>query len=313
MIRSILAIAKLLAIAALSSACAGASGTAGPTATSPATPGPPLSHAELRYRIIDTFGPIWYCDPDLFPIARADEQQLAVQRFGEVEADRDAFTAILTHLDIAPGTAFTDEQKLTIYRAWKQLNAIQLAPVGQPGYQFDYINMPAAGATEGRRTAGTIDERGTIAIDQQAPSGQPPCPICLARGTRIATPTGDLAVEEVRVGMTVWGIGADGRRQAVTVRQVGRTPVPSTHEVIRLVLDDGRVLRASPGHPLLDGRVMADLRARDVVDGATVVSANLEPYDGGFTFDLLTDAPGGGYIADGIPLGSTLAVLGVRH
>jgi hypothetical protein len=36
------------------------------------------------------------------------------------------------------------------------------------------------------------------------------------------------------------------------------------------------------------------------------VSATLEPYDGGFTFDLLPDGPTGVYIADGVQLGSTL-------
>ena len=89
--------------------------------------------------------------------------------------------------------------------------------------------------------------------------------------------------------------------------RVGQTPVPATHRVVRLVLDDGRVVRASPGHPLADGRLLGDVRAGDRVDGATVVSATLERYDGGSTFDLLTASTTGNYIADGIPLGSTLA------
>ena len=72
------------------------------------------------------------------------------------------------------------------------------------------------------------------------------------------------------------------------------------------MLDDGRVLHASPGHPLADGRHLGTLQAGDRVDGATVVSATLERYDGGSTFDLLPDGPTGVYIADGVPLGSTL-------
>ncbi len=83
--------------------------------------------------------------------------------------------------------------------------------------------------------------------------------------------------------------------------------MPATHQVVRLALEDGRIVRASPGHPLVDGRKLGDIRAGDVVDGATVVSATLERYDGGSTFDLLTDAPTQAYFADGIPLGSTLA------
>ena len=61
------------------------------------------------------------------------------------------------------------------------------------------------------------------------------------------------------------------------------------------------MLQASPGHPLADGRLLGTIVAGDSVDGATVTSATLEPYDGGFTYDLLPDGPTGVYLADGIP------------
>ena len=201
-----------------------------------------------------------------------------------------------------------DDQQLEVYRYWKQLRAIVLDPAEVAGiYRFDYLNMPAPNASVGRRTTGTIDAEGAITIEDQAPAGQPNCPICLARGTRIATPVGEVAVEDIRVGASVWSIDGSGRRSVATVRSIGRTPVPATHEVVRLVLDDGRVLRASPGHPLPDGRALGTIRSGDRVDGATVVSATLEAYDGGFTFDLLPDGPTGIYIADGVPLASTLS------
>jgi len=299
MIRSALTTTMLLALV-----------VAGCTATAPSpspTAGAPLTTAEPRYRLIDTFGPFWYCDPDFHPIARADEADLAIERFGQVEADRDAFTAIVAHLAIASGTDFSADQKLAIYRAWKQLNAISIEPVGEGSYRFDYLNMPAPGASEGRRTAGTIDERGSITIDQQAAANEPACPICLARGTRIATPDGEIAIEDIRVGMRVWSIDETGRRIVANVARIGQTRVPASHQVVRLILDDGRIVRASLGHPLADGRLLATVRAGDRVDGATVVSASIEPYHGGSTFDLLTDSPSHNYIADGIPLGSTLA------
>ena len=284
-----------------------ATGCAGGAANSPSpSPGPPLTTAELRYRLIDTLGPLWYCDRDFYPVARDDEAKLAIEHFAELQADRESFTAILAHLGIAAGVDPSPDQKLAIYRAWKQLQAIQLSPVGQPGYQFDYLNMPPPGATDGRRTAGTIDDRGVITVTQQAPAGEPPCPICLARGTRIATPSGAVAVEDLTVGMTVISVDDAGRRVVAHVVRVGQTRVPATHEVVRLELDDGRIVRASPGHPLVDGSLMADLRPGDMVDGAAVVSATLEAYEGGSTFDLLTDSRTGAYIADGIPLGSTL-------
>jgi hypothetical protein len=292
---------RLLLVALLVASCGSAVSTPSPT------PGPPLTIAELRYKLVDGFGPLWYCDRDFYPIAVADEADLSVKLFREVQADTDAFGAIVAHLGISAGADFTADQKLAIYRAWKQLNAITLDPNGDNTYRFDYLNMPPPGASDGRRTTGTIRADGSITIEQQAPAGQPACPICLARGTVIATPAGDIAVEAIRVGTQVWSIDRAGRRIVATVIRTGQTPVPSTHEVVRLVLDDGRVVRASARHPLADGRRLGAIRAGDRVDGATVVSATSEPYDGGWTFDLLPDGPTGAYFADGVPLGSTLA------
>src|SRR5439155_26521850 len=101
---------------------------------------------------------------------------------------------------------------------------------------------------------GTIDAGGAIAVAQRDPSGSPPCPICLARGTRIATPAGERPVEALRPGMAVWTTDAGGRRTSGTVVAVGSMPVPPTHEVVHLVLSDGRTVDVSPGHPLPDGR-----------------------------------------------------------
>ncbi len=263
--------------------------------------------SELRYRLIDQLGPLWYCDRDFFPVARADEADLAVQRFAEVQADREPFATIVAHLAIDPSADITAAQKLAIYRAWKQLAAIVLDPIGDDSYRFDYLNMPPPGAPDGRRTTGTIDKGGVIAIEQQAPAGEPNCPICLARGTIIATPDGPITIEEIRVGMRVWSIDPTGKWFIATVVRIGQTPVPASHEVVRLVLDDGRVVRASPGHPLADGRRLGSIRAGDRVDGATVLSAVLEPYRGGSTFDLLPDGPTGIYLAGGVSLRSTLS------
>jgi hypothetical protein len=291
----------LLVLVAIAASC-----TSGQPSSPTPTPGPPLTSAELKLSLTDQLGPLWYCDPDFWPIARRDEAEAAKERFAEVQANQDAFDAITAHLGIADD-APTDDQKLAIYRLWKQLNAIILEPADGGTFRFDYLNMPLPGASEGRRTTGTIDEHGALTIEQQAPAGEPPCPICLARGTRIAAPDGDVPIEDVSVGMAVWSVDGAGRRFVATVTVVGRTPVPATHEVVRIVLDDGRVVRASPGHPLADGRRLGAIRAADRVDGATVVRATLETYGGGFTYDLLPDGPTGTYIADGIPLGTTLS------
>jgi hypothetical protein len=106
--------------------------------------------------------------------------------------------------------------------------------------------------------------------------------------------------------MAVWTTDAAGQRVAGLVLEVGSTPVRATHEVVHLVLSDGRIVDVSPGHRLPDGRRLGDLREGDVADGATVVSARLEAYDGGATFDLLPSGPTGNYWANGILLASTL-------
>lgn len=294
---------RLLALAVLVAACT----ATGPAPSPSPSPGVPLTAAELRFALIDQFGPLWYCDPDFYPVPRDDEPAQAVKRFDEVRADAAVFAAIVARLAVNPAVDFTADQKLALYRSWKQLNAIALEPADGGRFRFDYLNAPAPGATEGRRTSGTIGADGSITIEQQAAAGEPNCPICLARGTRIATPDGEMAIEDIRVGMPVWSIDAEGRRFVATVVKIGRTPVAASHRVVRLVLGDGRIVRASPGHPLADGRLLAAIRAGDIVDGAPVVSATLESYGGGATFDLLPSGSTGVYWADGIALGSTLS------
>jgi hypothetical protein len=266
-----------------------------------------LSEAELRLVLLDQLGPRWYCDPDEYPIAVQDEMTRMRERWNDLLADTDAFAAIVAH-DALPSDPkqLTDEQRLAVYRLWKVLNSIQLDPIGNDRYRFDYLAQPVAGATEGIRTAGSIDDHGTMNVEQQAAAGEPPCPICLSVGTSIDTPDGPIAVERLRLGDPVWTLGADGRRVAGTVIALGSTPAPAGHQVIRLALEDGRAVTASPGHPLADGRLLGDLRVGEVVDGSRVVAAELIPYTGEETFDLVASGPTGVYLAGGIPLGSTI-------
>lgn len=132
------------------------------------------------------------------------------------------------------------------------------------------------------------------------------CPICLAKGTNIATPHGDVRIEDVVVGMTVWSADGKGNRVESVVLEVGHAKVPASHEVVHVVLSDGRHVRVSPGHPTLDGHEVGDLKPGDAYDGAHVESVLREPYPGPFTYDLLPNTSTGAYWADGILLGSTL-------
>ena len=283
-----------------------------PAPTIPPTPTPSpapggLTQAQLKYGLVDRFGRLLFCDPDFYPVARADEQSQADARFAEIQSDAPTFTAIVAHLGIPASGTYSSSQRLAIYRDWKMLNALRLEPVGQ-GFHFLAIfsGNPAGSGNQGTRVDGTIDQRGTISVASQTPSGPPPCPICLARGTRIATPTGDAAVEDLRVGDLVWTEGPSGTRVAAPLISTGSTPVPPTHLVVHLVLSDGRTVDVSPGHPTADGRRVGDLAAGDLFDGAVVSAAERVPYSGGATYDVLPASSTGTYWANGVLLGSTI-------
>jgi len=281
-----------------------------PTATPSPTPSPApggLTQAKLKYRIVDRFGPLAFCDPDYYPVARADEQALAHQRLPEIQKDAPTFGAILVHLGIATNPPYTDEQELAIYREWKMLNALRLEQVSA-GFHFNgvFVGFGSPISTGEVRVDGTISQQGDITVASSTPSGRPPCPICLARGTRIATPSGDVAVEDLHVGDVVWTLDAAGARVALPLIEIGSTPVPSNHRVVQLRLSDGRAVDVSPGHPTADGRKVGDLRGGDGYDGAVVVSAELMPYAGGATFDVLPASATGTYWANGVLLGSTI-------
>jgi hypothetical protein len=278
-------------------------GTSSEPAPQPSTPS--LDRADLRYALIDSLGRPLFCDPDFYPLARDDEAVLADRHLPAIRADAPTYAAIAAHLGIDPSTTPTASQVLSIYREWKTLRALVLS--GADGrFGFDYIAAEASSGDSGSHVVGTIDAAGSVAVASREPSGPPPCPICLARGTRIATPDGERPVQDLRPGMAIWTTDANRTRVVGRVLAVGSTPVPATHQVVHLVLSDGRTVDASPGHRLPDGRRLGDVRPGDLVDGASVVSAALEAYDGGATFDLLPSGPTGTYWANGIPLASTL-------
>jgi hypothetical protein len=302
--------AALLLLGVLLAAC-GPSGGSAPPGGTPAPTGPPigggpLNGGQLRLMLINHLGPLWYCDPDEYPVSRGTEQERAIERFAEMQAEGEIYRAVAADLDIDVTGALTDAQKLAIYHVWKVALAVQLDPVGDGLYRFDYLAQPVAGAARGTRSAGLINAKGLIQVEQKAEADEPMCPICLARGTRIDTPDGPRAVEALRIGDPIWTMDADGRRVAGTVIALGSTEAPADHHVIRLTLVAGRTLTASPGHPLADGRELRALEVGDLVDGSRIAALEWLPYGGGETFDLVASGATGAYYADGIALGSTL-------
>lgn len=269
-------------------------------------PGGRLTQAQLKVRLIDRFGDLWFCDPDFYPVARDDEGALAIRNWVQVTADADGLAAVAARLGIATATP-TEPQKLAIYHEWKMLRAIALDPAGTDAWRFDYqAAPPPPSSANGTRTTGTIDARGTITVTKAEPGLPPNCPICLARGSLVETPLGAVAVEALRIGDPAWSRDGAGNRVAAMVIALGSVAAPAGHRVVRLTLADGRTLAASPGHPLPDGRRLGEVRVGDTVQGSVVVAADLVPYQGGETFDLLPSGLTGQYAVDGIWLGSTL-------
>ena len=269
------------------------------------TPGPQRSASELRLLLIHQLGPLWYCDRDSYPVGR-DEQQAALDSYDEMVADAELFTAVAADLGIDPGARHTDAQKLALYRGWKVAQAVRLEPIGNDRYRFDYLAQPVGGAEQGKRTAGIIDSRGGMTVEQEGAAGEPMCPICLDGATTIDKPSGGIPVDRLRLGDLVWTLDEAGARAIGTVIALGSTPAPAGHHVIHVTLADGRSVSASPGHPLADGRTFDQLSIGDSLDGSTVTSLESVRYIGGETFDLVVSGSTGVYFAGGIPLASTI-------
>jgi hypothetical protein len=108
------------------------------------------------------------------------------------------------------------------------------------------------------------------------------------------------------VGDAVWTADATGARISATVLSTQRLPVPTSHEMLHLVMLDGRELWGSPSHPTADGRTLGDLSAGDTLNGVSVIKAERGPYGQTATYDLLPSGSTGSYWANGILIGSTL-------
>jgi hypothetical protein len=282
-------------------------GTALPIPTSaPPTLIPTLSSAlsptELKYRLLDQYPDFFFCDPDFYPIARADESDLARQRFPEIQANAEEFQAILVHNGLTGLSVFTDDQKLLIYRDYKKLAAITFELAGDQ-YQFQLQTSDANG--QGFLVKGQIDGRGSIKVLERTPSITS-CPICLALHTLIDTPRGPVPVENLRVGDPVWTANEAGERVPGVVLKAASVRVPATHEMVHITLDDGRELWASPGHPTADGRRLGDLKVGDLLDGGRILILEWVRYNQPATYDLLPSGETGFYWANGILIGSTL-------
>jgi hypothetical protein len=266
--------------------------------------GAPLNVSQLKFAVMDSVGTPVYCDPDFYPVARdGGEQTNAISEYPMIRAQADLYAAIVVHEHLPTGD-LDNAQKLTVYRAYKLLNALALT---QNGNEFGFDFRALSKDKSIQLVRGTVRVDGVVTVASRTASGPPPCPICLAAGTLIAAPAGALRVIDIKAGMLVWTADRQGRRVAAAVLEVGSTQVPAGHLMVHLVLADGRELLASPGHRAADGRALGSLAAGDTLDGSTIVRWELVPYSGDRTYDLLPAGATGTYWANGVLLSSTLS------
>ncbi len=274
--------------------------SAQPTVTiSPAT----YSQYQLEYRLLAEYPGVFWNDPDLYPVARpGQELQNALQQFASIRANENEFNAILEHLSLDTKDSYTDQEKLLIYRQHKLLTlAVQMTSLGSGNYRF----VLRVGEGQGEQIEGTITATGKITVEKQEPVFNTH-PICLTKGTMIATPLGQVPVETIKKGMLVWTTDMSGRRVTAPVLETIAVYVPESYRALSLTLEDGRTITASPGHPSAEGKRLDQYGVGDQLDGSTVIGMELVRYEERQTYDLLPDSATGVYWANGIKLKSTI-------
>ena len=128
---------------------------------------------------------------------------------------------------------------------------------------------------------------------------------CLPDDAAIATPTGDVPVKRLAVGDLVWTADARGVRVAAPLVRIASISYEGDHSIVEVTLADGRVVRASASHPLVDGSLVGNVAIGGSLDGRAITNVRAVPYRGA-TWDLLPAGETGTYWSDGVRLGSTL-------
>lgn len=128
--------------------------------------------------------------------------------------------------------------------------------------------------------------------------------VCASPDTPIATPDGERAISDLRVGDLVYSVDHEAIRP-VAIGSVHRQAAPH-HQVVRVVLASGRTLEISAPHPTADGRTFGDLRAGGLLDGQLISAVEIVPYRHEYTYDILPASSTHTYFAAGVQIGTTL-------
>jgi hypothetical protein len=281
--------------------------------SAPAVSPTPLNKVALQYRLLDFLtdgrgmAAVDWCDYEYNPTSLGEGMdERGRLRIAEFARDNPAGLELIQKTVGLPGdpAALNATDTVAVYDEIRSIETMYLYDYADERYHYKAFIKNAQDRTI--RVEGTISDYGAIDIARQYP-GTPICYACLAMGTRIDTPGGPVAVQDLRVGDVIWTRRRDGTRVAAPLLRVSRTAVPAGHLVVKVGLDDGRSVTASLRHPTSDGRTFADLAAGDSLDGGVISHRDLLPYSADYTYDLLPAGATGWYWADGVLIGSTLA------
>jgi len=95
-------------------------------------------------------------------------------------------------------------------------------------------------------------------------------------------------VEKLQQGMMIYTQDDAGKKIAGVITATASAQSPTSFQIIRIVLNDGRIVSASPAihYRRADNR---RIESRRYLDGGIVASVTAVPYSG-YTFDILPKA-----------------------
>lgn len=130
---------------------------------------------------------------------------------------------------------------------------------------------------------------------------------CLPGDTFISVSSGSTQIKNLKSGDLVWTVDRFGNKVKAVIVQKTKRRVSKDHKVVYVVLEDGRELIASPGHPTIENREIGNLLKGQILDKSQIVSVQIMPYKEKYTYDILPSGDTGGYWANNILIGSTLS------
>jgi hypothetical protein len=274
-----------------------------PTIADTTPPPPPArrySKARLQLKLLKKYGLNW-CDDNMYPVGRTvSDEEIAGQLALYQQKDPQLYREVQRDFKVHPDSTPTLKENQMVFSRFRRARAIRLT-LKDDRYHFEFF----AGLPRAQKIIGSIGKTGDVEIDKKIPGG-PNCPKCLAENTVISTPSGLVKVTDLFPGMSVWTMDQNGNRQSKALLRVQKVPVPESHQMLQLKLEDGRKVLVSPLHPDRFGCPLKDLHKGDLLDGSRIKGYSFRQYESGYTYDLLPAGGTGLYWANGILIGSTM-------